>query len=86
MKIYIKQSNGRTYHIPVPLSIAGFGCNLANFVIRVSRKYMSEQEQEYIDCIDFKKLSLSLKELKGYHGLKLVDVKTMNGEEVIITL
>lgn len=86
MKIYIKQSNGRTFHIPVPLSIAGFGCNLADFVIRVSKKYMSEQEQEYMDCIDFKKLSLSLKELKGYHGLKLVDVKTMNGEEVVITL
>lgn len=86
MRIYIKQSSGRTFHIPVPLSIAGFGCNLADFVIRVSRKYMSEQEQEYIDCIDFKKLSLSLKELKGYHGLKLVDVKTMNGEEVVITL
>lgn len=86
MRIYIKQSNGRTFHIPVPLSIAGFGCNLADFVVRVSRKYMSEQEQEYIDCIDFKKLSLSLKELKGYHGLKLVDVKTMNGEEVVITL
>ncbi|GLC30383.1 hypothetical protein [Clostridium omnivorum] len=86
MKIYIKQSNGRTFHIPVPLSIAGFGCNLADFIIRVSKKYMSEQEQEYMDCIDFKKLSLSLKELKGYHGLKLVDVKTLNGEEVVITL
>lgn len=86
MRIYIKQGNGRTFHIPVPLSIAGFGCNLADFVIKISRKYMSEQEQEYMDCIDFKKLSLSLKELKGYHGLKLVDVKTMNGEEVVITL
>lgn len=86
MRIYIKQSNGRTFHIPVPLSIAGFGCNLADFVIRVSKKYMSAQEQEYMDCIDFKKLSLSLKELKGYHGLKLVDVKTLNGEEVVITL
>lgn len=86
MRIYIKQSNGRTFHIPVPLSIAGFGCNLADFVIRVSKKYMSAQEQEYMDCIDFKKLSLSLKELKGYHGLKLVDVKTLDGEEVVITL
>lgn len=86
MRIYIKQSNGRTFHIPVPLSVAGFGCNLADFVIRVSKKYMSAQEQEYMDCIDFKKLSLSLKELKGYHGLKLVDVKTLNGEEVVITL
>lgn len=86
MRIYIKQSTGRAFHIPVPLSIAGFGCNLADFVIRVSKKYISEQEQEYMDCIDFKKLSLSLKELKGYHGLKLVDVKTMNGEEVVITL
>lgn len=86
MRIYIKQNNGRSIHIPVPLSIAGFGCHLADFVIRVSRKHMSKQQQEYMDCIDFKKLSLSLKELRGYHGLKLVDVKTTDGEEVVIVL
>lgn len=86
MKIYIKQSNGKTFHIPVPLSIAGFGCNLADFVLKVSKKYMSKEQQEYMDYIDFKKLSLSLKDLKGYHGLKLVDIKTMNGEEFVIIL
>ncbi|MDP4143329.1 MAG: hypothetical protein Q8936_02430 [Bacillota bacterium] len=86
MRIYIKQGGHRGYHIPVPLSIASSCIRLADFILTKSKNHIPKEQLEYIDCIDFKMLAVSLKHLKGYKGLKLVDVKSAAGDEVRIIL
>lgn len=86
MKIYIQHNNGRHFFIPVPMCIASFACNISGFIIRLSEKYISEREREYINCIDFEKLGASLKYLKSYKGLKLIDIKTQEGYTVKIVI
>ncbi len=86
MKIYIREKNGRRFFIPIPLSIAGVGCKIAAYVLEKSGKYLDDQQSDIVGCIDFDKLAKSLKYLRGYRGLKLVEVTSKNGEEVTIVL
>lgn len=86
MKIYIREKNGRRLFIPIPLSIAGIGCKIAAYVLEKTGKHLDNQQRDVIDCIDFDKLAKSLKYLRGYRGLKLVEVTSKNGEEVTIVL
>jgi hypothetical protein len=86
MRIYIKETGGKTFFIPVPLSVACFCLNFSSFIIKKSQKYIPESSMEYIDCIDFKVLSKSLRELKHYRGLELVNVQSSDGTIVKITI
>lgn len=86
MKIYIRDKNGRRLFIPVPLSVAGIGCKIAAYVLEKSGNHLDNQQRDVIECIDFDKLAKSLKYLRGYRGLKLVEVTSKNGEEVTIIL
>jgi len=79
MKIYIKEKDHRGYTIPVPLWLAQF------FLRRVAgwamKKYVKKED---LENIDFEQLSKALDELKGYKGLKLVEIKEKEGDEVTI--
>lgn len=86
MRIYIREKAGKRFFIPVPLCVAGLGCRIAAYAIEKSGKHISEQQRDIIDCIDFNELAKSLRHLKGCRGLKLVEVKTQDGDGVTITL
>jgi hypothetical protein len=86
MRIYIREKNGRSFFIPIPLSIASLGCRIASYAIEKSGKHLNQQQRDIIDCIDFDELARSLKYLRGYRGLKLVEVTSKDGDEVTITL
>lgn len=86
MKIYIREKNGRRFFIPIPLSVASFGCQIASYVLEKCGDKLNEQQRDVIDCIDFHELAKSLKYLRGYRGLKLVEVTSSDGNEVTITL
>ena len=81
MKIYIKEKDQRGYTIPVPLGLAQFFLN--RMAGRVMKKYVKDED---LQNIDFKQLSKALDELKGYKGLKLVEVKEKDGDEVTIII
>ncbi|GIM29139.1 hypothetical protein CPJCM30710_18050 [Clostridium polyendosporum] len=86
MRIYIREKTGRKFFIPVPLSIAGAACKIANFVFKRVDKHIDAQTKEILDCIDFDELARSLKHLKGYKGLKMVEVKSQEGDKITIIL
>lgn len=86
MRIYIKENQSKTFFIPIPLSLACFCLNFSTFIIKRFQAHIPPDAIEYIDCIDFKQLSKSLKELNGYKGLKLVDVETSDGTIVKIVI
>ena len=86
MRIYIREKNGKRFFIPVPLIIAGFGCRIAAYAIEKSGKHLDQQQRDIINCIDFDELAKSIRYLRGYRGLKLLEVTSKNGDEVTITL
>lgn len=86
MRIYIKEKNGKSFFIPMPLTIASLGCRIASFAIEKSGKNLNQKQKDIIDCIDFDELARSIKYLRGYRGLRLVEVKSKDGDEVTITL
>lgn len=86
MRIYIGEETGRKFFIPVPLSIAGAACKIADFIFKRVDKHIDNQTKEILDCIDFDELAKSLKYLKGYKGLKIVEVRSKQGDEVTIIL
>lgn len=86
MRIYIREKTGRNFFIPVPLSIAGAACTIADFVFKTVDNHIDTQTKEILDCIDFHELARNLKHLKGYKGLKMVEVKSQEGDEITIIL
>lgn len=86
MQIYIKSHGNAGFHIPVPLGLAGFSINIAQFALKNSDKYIDDEARKYIDCIDFEALKKGVKYLKDYKGLNLMDVKTSSGEEIKIII
>ena len=86
MRIWIREKRGRKFFVPVPLSLAGAACKIADFVLKRVDKHIDAQTKEILDCIDFDELARSLKHLKGYRGLKMVEVKSQGGDEVTIIL
>ena len=86
MKIYIKLSSGRRFKIPAPIGLVKAALSFGGFGLSISRKYISQEQRQYVDCIDFKELRRSMDVLRDYKGLKMVEVKTEDGTEVIIVI
>lgn len=84
MKIYIKDEDGKKYHIPLPIWVIKLG--LSNTTIKIATKNLSPENKKQLEQINFKELSRSFGELKEYKGLKIVDIKSKDGTEVTITL
>lgn len=83
MIIHIRSGKIR-FVVPCPIAILKFGFSIAgsSFV----QKHIPEKDKRYVNMIDFKKLSNCLDILKGYKGLKLVDVTSRDGNHVSIII
>lgn len=86
MKVYLKEKGGRSFFIPIPLSIAIFGLNFSSFIIGKTKKYISEDALEYIECVDYKILAQNIKLLKKYKGLNLIEVTSADGTFIKVTI
>lgn len=84
MKIYIKEKEGKRYFIPVPISLVRAGLFFSSAGMKIAKKHIDEDTMKYIETIDFKILSQQFKYLQKYKGLRLVDVKSKDGDEVTI--
>ncbi len=84
MRIYVKEKNKRVF-IPIPFWFLKIFINekMKKFIIKNTRdnKYI-----DYIKEINFDEVYKTLKRLKAYKGLKIVDVESENGEKVKITI
>lgn len=86
MKIYLKLNNGRRFKIPAPIGLVKVFLSFGDFGASIAKKYITEEQKKYIDCIDFKELRKGFDVLKEYKGLKLVEVRAGDGTEVIIII
>lgn len=83
MRIYVK-TNGRRFFIPVPLCVA----NLAISIVQSPfiQRYIPEKDKKYVEMIDYNILKNCISDLRGYRGLKIVEVRSKDGTEVTITI
>jgi hypothetical protein len=86
LKIYLKLNNGRRFKIPAPIGLIKVVLSFGDFGASIAKKYITEEQKNYIDCIDFKELRKGFDVLKEYKGLKLVEVKSGDGTEVTIII
>lgn len=86
MRVYIKEGTGRRFFIPVPLSILRFALAFGSVGIRIGKKYVNEETQRYMESVDLKQLSQSINILRNYKGLTIVDVRSADGDQVVITI
>lgn len=77
MRVHIKSGKIR-FVIPCPIAFLKFGLSIAgsSFI----QKYIPDKDKRYVNMIDFKKLSKCMDILKEYRGLKLVEVKSRDGD------
>ena len=86
MKIYIKIRNGRSFKIPAPIGLVKAALSLGCFGVSIGRRYIPQNQRQYIDCIDFRELRKGLDVLRDYKGLKMVDIKTEDGTAITIII
>lgn len=86
MKVYLKLKNRRRYCIPVPLPFFLIRIGLSDFTKRQILKHTDEKIKRYIEPLDFRAIARSLEGIKGYKGLKLVEVFDKEGTEVTIII
>jgi hypothetical protein len=86
MKIYVKLNNGRSFRIPAPLGLVKGLLGLGGFGVSIARRYIPEEQRQYVDCIDFDELSKGFDVLRDYKGLKIVEVKSQDGTEVTVVI
>ena len=86
MKVYIKTGEGKKIRVPVPLVLIRLGLSLGSIGAVIARNFVDEQTRNYLDAVDFGSLSHCFRDLKRYKGLRIVDVKSASGEEVVITI
>lgn len=84
MIVKIKDEDGKRFSIPIPMWIIRLG--LSRFVIKKIKKHVKDDNLKFLDSIDFRELSRSFGELKKYKGLKMVDIKSGDGESIEIII
>jgi len=86
LKIYLKYSNEGKITLPIPFRLLILGLDITPYIMKKTSRYLSDQQREVLDCIDFKVLAKSMKVLKRYRGLKIVEIRSKEGEEISITI
>ena len=84
--IYVKLNSGRSFKIPAPIGLIKAALSFGGFGVSIARRYIPEDKRQYVDCVDFRELRKGFDVLKNYKGLKMVDVKTEDGTEVIVVI
>jgi hypothetical protein len=86
VRVYIKLSSGRSFRVPAPIGLVKAALSLGGFGMNIAKRYIPEDQRQYIECLDFKELRKGFNVLKDYKGLKLVEVKAQDGTEVRIII
>ena len=84
MRVYIKTNEGRVLRFPTPLWLVSAALGFGKFGTSIAKRYVPENEQQYLDVVDFHELRKGFSILKEYKGLKLVEIKSSDGTEVTI--
>ncbi len=79
------KSEGKRFKIPFPTRLLTSKLVL-RIIKRVCIKNIDEDQIKYLEAIDFDSISNSMKLLKKYKGLKIVDIKSKDGDiiEIIV--
>ncbi|MFL0194027.1 hypothetical protein ACJDU8_00260 [Clostridium sp. WILCCON 0269] len=86
MRIYIRLNNGKSFKIPAPIGLIKAALSLGSFGVSAARRFIPENQRQYIDCINFRELKTSFDVLKNYKGLKIVEIKSKDQTEVTIII
>lgn len=86
MRVYIRTAEGKKVRFPVPIGLIRFGLSVGSVGVKIARRFVDDQTRNYLDVVDFKMLSHCINDLKRYKGLRIVDVKFANGEEISVTI
>lgn len=87
MKIMVKEKGkDKAINISIPMWVLTSGIKHASFITRISTKGIDPKSVAIINSIDFKLIARNFKDLKKYKGLRLVEVKEKDGNEVIIEI
>lgn len=93
MKIVVK-SKEINFRLYIPMFILTSGIRLTNFINKQYTKYNKHSDSnedmknviKYMNYIDMDFIIYAIKELKGYKGLTLVEVKASDGTYVLIKI
>lgn len=83
MRVYIQYDNGKEMIIPVPSWCMRAVLN--KHVLGRIKMGNNKKAQEMLQCIDWQDIKRLLQELKGYKGLKLIEVESKE-ERIIIEI
>lgn len=86
LKIYIKLNNGKSFKIPAPIILVKAALSFGGFGVSIARRYIPENQKQYIDCIDFRELKKGFDVLRNYKGLTIVEVHASDGTDVTIII
>lgn len=76
-------SEGKRFKVPFPTRLLTSKLVL-RIIKRVCIKNADESQKKYLEDIDFNSISNSMKLLKKYKGLKIVDIKSKDGDVIEI--
>lgn len=79
------KSEGKRFKVPFPTRLLTSKLVL-RIIKRVCIKNADEAQKKYLEDIDFNSISNSMKLLKKYKGLKIVDIKSKDGDVIEIII
>lgn len=90
MKVVVKSKEVNLY-IPIPMFMLTSSVKLINFISKKVYENREEGEtaercKKILETIDMDALLKGLRELKGYKGLTLVEVKAKDGTYVLVQM
>jgi hypothetical protein len=86
LRVYVRLNNGRRLKIPVPIGLVKVALSFSSLGVSIAKRYIPEEQRQYVEYIPFKELKKSLDVLRSYKGLKIVEVKNGDGTEVTIII
>lgn len=87
MKIRIREKNSdKSINVTIPMWVFTSSIKHVKLITRISAKGIDPKRMAIINSIDFKLIARNFKDLKKYKGLRIVEVKEKDGDEVIIEI
>jgi hypothetical protein len=86
MKIRIKTNDGKNIRIPAPLWLVKAALGFGTVGLKIAKKYAPEDSLQYLDMVDLHELRKGFGVLQDYKGLKIIDIKSSDGNEVEIII
>lgn len=86
MKICVRTSEDKNINIAIPTFLLGSLLGMLNLGVCVAKPWIDEEKRQYLECVDFRLLKKSIKELSKYKGLTLLSVKSSDGDDIEIKL